>query len=263
MIARVLLVAALVGITGAIAVAGTGDDDLTAAIAMYREALDATDPNAQAARFADAQRRFRRAIDAGVGENADLFANLGNAALGAESIGEAMWAYQRALVLDPSHRRANANVAHIRRHLPSWVPRPQDDGVLDTFFFWRRTLSTRARTLAGAASFLLCALLVGTAWVTRRAWLRWLAVVPLLAWIALVVVPAVEALGDPNAAVVTAPDAALRTADAAGAPVKMVDPLPGGTEVVILETRTDWVRIRLADGRDGWVRASQVRSVGP
>jgi uncharacterized protein YgiM (DUF1202 family) len=37
--------------------------------------------------------------------------------------------------------------------------------------------------------------------------------------------------------------------------------LPGGTEVRILETRSPWLRVRLANGRDAWVAESALTPV--
>ena len=37
--------------------------------------------------------------------------------------------------------------------------------------------------------------------------------------------------------------------------------LPGGTEVVIVEERESWLRIRLADGRETWVAKGSVTPV--
>ena len=37
--------------------------------------------------------------------------------------------------------------------------------------------------------------------------------------------------------------------------------LPAGTEVSVVETRGGWVRIRLATGREAWVRAPAVQSL--
>ena len=243
--------------------ARAAEDDLAAAISRYRTALGTQDASARLEAFADAKRRFERALDRGAGQNADLYANLGNAALGAESIGEAMWAYRQALRMDPSHARARANVAHVRNNLPAWVPRPEDEGVLDSFFFWRKTMPHGTRGVVGAVCFLLFTLLLAGFIAKGIRWMRWAAILPLLFWIALVVVPWMEGFSAQNEAVITAREAILRTADAAGAPPKMLDPVPGGTEVTILETRGDWVRIRLADARDGWVRTSQVRSLAP
>lgn len=91
--------------------------------------------------------------------------------------------------------------------------------------------------------------------------MRWAALVPLLGWVALTILPLMDGLSDPNEGVLVAREAVLRTADAAGAPPRLVDPLPAGTEVTVLEPRGDWARVQLADGRDGWVRASQVRTL--
>ena len=41
------------------------------------------------------------------------------------------------------------------------------------------------------------------------------------------------------------------------------DPLPGGTEVTLIELRSPWARVRLANGRDAWVNESSVTLVAP
>jgi len=61
--------------------------------------------------------------------------------------------------------------------------------------------------------------------------------------------------------VVVAPETVARAADSPIAPSAFPEPLPGGVELRILETRSPWLRVRLANGRDAWVAESSVARV--
>lgn len=238
---------------------------LDEAAAAYRAALDAADRDARLAEFRRAEMLFARLVGddqagqpAGI-QNADLYVNLGNAALGAERLGPAILAYRRALALDPDHRRARQNLDHARTLLPEWVPRPEEGGLLDTFFSWSRRLSLgELKTLAGCA-FLVAAALVASSIRWRQPVLRNLALIPLAAWlVSLGVLAFRSSAGDEGLAVVTLPEVVARSADSAGAAPRLPQPLPGGTELRVVETREGWARVRLYDGRDAWVPASAI-----
>jgi hypothetical protein len=62
-------------------------------------------------------------------------------------------------------------------------------------------------------------------------------------------------------AVVIADETVARAADSGLAPSTLPAPLPGGVEVRILERRSPWIRIRLANGRDAWVAESALETV--
>ena len=112
---------------------------------------------------------------------------------------------------------------------------------LDTFFAWTGRLSpAELQTLAGLA-FLVTAALVAVSIRWRQPLLRNLAILPGLAWLVLLaalVFLIVEARH--NDAVVTLPEVVARSADSAGASPRFPQPLPGGTEVQVLETRDQW-----------------------
>ena len=52
------------------------------------------------------------------------------------------------------------------------------------------------------------------------------------------------------------PELVARAAASDGAPARFAEPLPADAEGEIVGERDQWMRIRLADGRDAWVRAS-------
>ena len=232
------------------------------AVQIYSEALNTEVSELRTERFRRAQRLFHQAIVDAEVANADLYANLGNAALQCEQLGQAILAYRRALAIEPGHRRAIKNLDHARLMLPDWVPRPSGQTLLDTFFIWHQTLSRGGRDLVASLCFAACAVLVFVAIGWKRTWARNLAVLPMLLWFALLV-PGVWSQWDAasDAAVVTAVEVIGRSADSAGAPRRFAEALPGGTEVDVLERRAGWARIRLANNRDAWVRASSLTSI--
>lgn len=252
----------------AVAGAATPEELLDEAVREYKAALDCRDGDERLEKFRRAEMLFARLAD-GVPENpsdgirnADLYVNLGNAAMGARQLGPAILAYRRALQLDPDHHRARQNLAHARTLLPDWVPRPEENRLLDTFFAWSGRLSLREfQTLAGIA-FLITALLIAAAIRWRQPVLRNLAIIPGLAWLLLIGTTLFLILGrQEDGAVVTVPEVVARSADSAGASPRFPQPLPGGTEVQVVETREEWTRVRLSDGRDAWVPQSAVEMV--
>lgn len=257
-----VVAAVVLGLAGSPVMAATTDADwLEQAIASYRTALDTSQRDLRLEGFRHAERLFSRVAN-GSARNPELYTNWGNAALQAEHLGTAVLAYRRALVLDPDHSRAVQNLDFARTLLPEWVPAPSTGGVLDTFFFWHRTLTRSDRALGAAFGFAVAALLVAGAIRFQRIWLRNVAIVPGLLWLVLLASVAIDRSATAlDEAVITADEAVARAADSALAPSTLPAPLPEGVEVRILERRSPWLRIRLANGRDAWVAESALTLV--
>ncbi len=265
----VLLLAAVLPVLGA--GAGSGETRrqpvelerlVLRGVESYREALDTPKRDLRLEGFHRSERFFAAAV-AGGARSADLYANLGNAALQGERLGDAVLAYRRALLLDPDHARARQNLTHARSLTPPWVPRPEVSTLIDTFFFWHRALARGERSLLAAICFALATTLVAAALRWRSLWARNLAIAPAIAWCGLLTSLAL----DPAAAaafegVVTASETIGRSADSIHAPQRFAQPLPSGTEVRILERRDGWLHVALANGRDAWVAESSVATVG-
>ena len=208
----------------------SSEDTVREAVAAYAAAMDSEDRSVRLEAFRHSTRLFARAIEGGA-NNAAIYTNLGNAALQGEQMGMAVLAYRRALLIDPDHPRALQNLEHARSLLPSWVPHPEGDSVLDSFFFWHRTLSRDERNLAAAVCFALAAVLFALAVRSGSSTPRNIAILPTVAYIAL----QASVLIDPvsraaNAAVITVDEVAARAADSVFAPSLFSAPLPGGTE---------------------------------
>ena len=237
------------------------EQTVSQAVVVYGQGLDTAERDARLESFRRAERLFARAAS-DPRATPELLTNLGNAALQAEHLGTAVLAYRRALALDPDHPRALQNLAHARSLLPEWVPKPSEGGLLDSFFFWHRTLTRSDRALAGAAAFALAAVLLAGGIRLAQPTLRTAAILPVLVWLALVASVAVDSSSGADAdAVVTADEAVARAADSALAPSALPAPLPGGVEVRVLERRSPWTRVRLANGRDAWLAESALTEV--
>jgi hypothetical protein len=252
--------------------AATPSEVLDEAVREYQSALNCTDHEKRLAAFRRAELLFERLAEGAETtgtqssdraiENADLYVNLGNAALGAERLGPAILAYRRALVLDPDHHRARQNLAHARTLLADWVPRPEEAGWFDTFFALSRRLSPDELRLSAAAAFLVTAGLLGGAIRWRQAMLRKLAIVSACVWLSLIGLMLFGSrVGTAQPAVVIVPEVVARSADSPGAPPRFSQPLPGGTELEVIETRDTFCRVRLNDGRDAWLPASALQMV--
>jgi tetratricopeptide (TPR) repeat protein len=241
---------------------------LAEAVQEYRAALDSQDRDQRLESFRRAELLFSQLVAGDRGgfsrpiRNADLYVNLGNAALGAERLGPAILAYRRALSLDPNHHRAEQNLEHARTLLPDWVPRPERGGLLTTFFAWVGRMSASELQKLAALTFFLTVALVACAIRRRQPMFRNLAVIPGIVWLMLLSVSLSRSLGRADdAAVVIVPETIARSADSAGAPARLPQPLPSGTEVRVVEMRDDWARVRLFDGRDAWLPQAAVELV--
>ncbi len=234
------------------------DSTLQAALDAYSSAQSSTDRNARLAGFARAEQLFTQAASV-VPANAELFTNTGTAALRAERIGPAVLAFRKALLVDPDHERAQKNLLHTRQLLPAWVPRPRQDSVLDSFFFWHRSLSSAERLGAGAWCFAFAALLLAVSLLWQNRFCRWLSVITTFVWMGMTVSVAWESLRPGNQlGVVIAEETPARASDSTNAPLRYAQALPGGTEVEIVEHRGRWMHIQFANGHDAWVAASSI-----
>jgi len=239
----------------------TPNATLNQAIDVYTEAQAAIDRDGRLASFRRAQRLFAHAATQGA-RSADLYTNLGNAALQAEQLGPAILAYRRALILDPDQARAYQNLRHARTLLPAWVPKPEPEGAPESFFIWRHLLNPAQQATIAALSFLLAALLLAIAIYRRFPLARNLALLPLLIWLGLLLSVTIQArAGGTDQAVFTADETIARAADSPNAPMRFAQPLPAGTEVEIREARTHWIHIVLANGRDAWVARGAVEVI--
>jgi hypothetical protein len=231
---------------------------LDQARAAYEDAMGQTDPSARKVAFTRAAAAFAR-VASDDHEHPELLADWGNAALGAGDLATATLAYRRALALDGGNTRARKNLAWLRSRQPDAL-RPSGEGAADALFFFHQWPRAR-RLVVGALAFAIAVLLV-VPWTGRRKKaLTALAIVPLLVWLAMTISVVFEDRHTSDAVLVDA--VVLRAADSAGAPAATAQPLPRGTEVMIVEKRDSWTRVRVASGTTGWLQSGSIVRITP
>jgi len=224
--------------------------------AAYQDALGVSDASARKAAFTRAATSLAEAAQLSPG-HPELLADWGNAALGAGDVGGATLAYRRALAIDPSNPRARRNLDWLRSRESDSL-RPSAGSATDSLFFFHDWPRGR-RLLVGAVAFAIAVLLIVPWSGRRRRGLGLLAIIPAIAWLVLTVSVVLEDRHTDD--VIVMDSCALRAADSVGAPAALVQPLPRGTELTVLERRADWAKVRVAAGTVGWVPTGAVQRV--
>ena len=229
------------------------EEKVQQALDIYAQAQESTNREERMEKFRQAKRLFAYASDQGVKTPA-LYTNIGTSALQAENLGDAVLAFRRALALDPDHPQALKNLQQSRTLLPKWLPRPTEEGLLDSFFSWHKSMSTGERAGLASLFFLLSAIGFAVSIRWRSMLARNLSFLPLLLWLVFLGSYALEVNSKSGReAVITVNDTVARVSDSVNSPQRFSQPLPAGAEVKVLEVRGDWARVSLPNGRDAWV----------
>jgi len=232
------------------------------AVDQYMEALECRERTRRLSLFSRAEQLFRQVIEGDAEHppvrNADLYVNMGNAALQAERIGPAIVAYRRALHMAPQHAQARQNLSYARSLLPEWVSYDDTPSLLGSLFFWRSLLTASQIHLWAAICFLLAAALVAVSIVRRQNLWRNLAILPLLAWIVLLGSLHLEPNEAASRDAVVVEESRVFAADSTSSPPRLSKPLPSGAELRMIQKRGRWSELQLPDGRTGWVLSTAV-----
>jgi hypothetical protein len=226
-------------------------------------AAKTADPAEARKHFADAANGFRTLI-AGGADNPGIHFNLGNAYVQSGDLGHGIASYLRALRASPGDRSVEANLATARSDVRLRLPGEAATDFGGLIAFWRVvpesfrlmgavTLWIAAWSLAGAA-------LLGLRLPRAVGLLRNAAFALALLLAATIATDRWLAAHRPLA-VVTADEVTLRKGNGDGFAAQIAELLTPGVECTILEERPDWLRVRLQDGTEGWLRTNAVERV--
>lgn len=194
-------------------------------------------------------------------ESAELYYNLGNALYKQGELGEAIWALEKALVLDPNFENAMANRELLQAQLVDEieaVPTP----LVERFF---RTWADRLGTKGFRWLMVFWMWMIGIGWsVWRFQKSRW-SVLSLAAGLLLLLLSGIswgvyeQLKSDEQKAVVIVENIYVKTAPSNGAPDAFV--LHEGTTVFLDTKLDDWQEIKLADGQVGWINPDAIKPI--
>jgi tetratricopeptide (TPR) repeat protein len=248
----------------AFAQAVSPDKAIAQGIEEYTAALEIEDRNRRLAQFSRAEQLFQQAVEAQHRDNGrpstELLVNLGNAALQANHVGQAIVAFRRALLQAPSHPQAAQNLRYARSTLPDTFRVDESTQLIDTLFFWRSLYSRPQLLTISAICFLCGALLFAASIAWKNLILRNVALLPWLLWAALTFSLWQQGAHHAEGGVITASNTILYSADSENSAPRLSDPLPDGTEVDVLEQRGRWTEVQVG-GRTGWVHTADFTPV--
>lgn len=231
---------------------------LAEAQAAYDEgvALKRDQPDESQQAFELSAARFQQLVDRGRATG-PLYYNLGNALLQAGSLGRAIHAYRSAASAMPGDGRLRTNLDYARTLRTDQIQPTAGRAALHTLLFWHHGTSTATRVMCSCLAWIAfwCVLLLdrfrsGVHW-------RWIAIMLAIGWLIGGASAAVELLSDqPSEGVLIAPQTIVRKGGGEGFEPQFAEPLHEGVEFTIAEERTEWWRIILPDGSEGWIPQS-------
>lgn len=227
-------------------------------------AVSRKDPQRAAELYRAAADAFEQVRAAGHA-NAAIEYDLGNAYYRLGDLGLAVLHYLRAQRLAPRDAMIAANLSYVRGRVEPAIESTGESKLLRRLAFWHHTLSLQER-------FQVAVLASVVGWFGMFVWLRgrWRPVL-IASLVAIVLAVAVggsaawqlrEDAREPVAVVVDG-EHVLRLGRGEAYDPALSEPLGPGVEVRVIERRGDWVRVRLADGKTGWLPGRAVQPVVP
>lgn len=229
---------------------------------------DASSPQGQQL-YAQALDGFETLIKDGI-QNPHIFYNAANAEVRLGMIGAAIADYRRALQLQPGNEDVRANLQFARSLSPLQIEPSPVSSVAHMLFFWHFRTASHSRLTAAIIVYVAFWILLIIKLRSGRpnSALSWTAAT--CAFIALVVGGS-AVLDLLNAkyhkeGVTIADSSILRKGNGEGYQPQLVNPLPQGVEMQIIESRDDidgqtWHHVELPDGKNGWIRADHIEVI--
>ncbi len=221
-----------------------------------------SDPAAARDEYDQAILRYRKLIEEGGIANQYLYYNLGNAYLLKGELGRAIVNYRRAEKSGGTHPELEANLTFARTKRLDQIPVQAEKRVLHTLFFWHYDFSLRSRFVM-AGIFWILAWLAGILWLWGRQWIRWIplgAMVIALGLAGSVFLESFRSYKNPQGVIISE-SVTARQGDGDNYAESFKQPLHAGTEFDLLEQRSGWLRIRLANDTQTWIPSSDAELI--
>lgn len=236
---------------------------LEEAESAYQEgvSLQQTDQFSATKSFKEAATKFHMLTNAGV-ENGKLWYNTGNAYLQCGEIGEAIAAFRAAERYIPNNARLQANLKHARS-LSGVDEQPRSSAsLLEQLAFWHRGLPTSTKFWLG----LICWVTLFTVLIVRQfAYViayKSIAIASAIASCALFASVFVDFKHQQHTfGVIVSEDAMIYSGPQADALPLIEKPLTEGLEFEVMNQRSDWIRIQLPNGQQGWIKKDDAQIV--
>lgn len=214
--------------------------------------------------YRDAIRDWKKILDDGE-HSAALYFNLGNAYYKLNEIGPSIYYYEKALQLEPSDRDIKNNLAFAENaRVDAIEPLPKT-----LFATWHQKVSGimsyngwAISSIVFSSLFVLLFLIYYFSVSERKKRFFFVSsiitVFFLISAISLAFITYSDAVND-KPAIIFSESVDVKDAPSVGGEISFV--IHEGTKVQILDQDAEWVRIKLADGKDGWILSSALKEL--
>jgi len=231
----------------------------TSGISLYQEGNSAYSDG----EYQIAVDSYEKAIQSGVNDHR-VYYNLGNAYFKMGNIGEAILNYNRARTIKPRNKDILYNLKYAREFTKDKIEDIYSSGFLGIIYQGIEKISYYE-----IMAILLITSLLGTIAVivflfTKNNLRKWCAGLSIAFWaiFLIVLVPYYlksNHIWENNLGVVIASKADLRSAPTTNAEIQYS--VHAGTEIAVLERRSDYVRVKLRNGGEGWMQSHKMEEV--
>lgn len=229
----------------------------------YQRGMDAgTDDAGQAEQqFETAARKYQMLLDSGM-SNGKLYFNLANACLHSGQTGRAIANYERAARMMPGDSAVQANLQLARQQLDESRADDTQSGWRG-FTEWHNSMSPTTRIGIGVFAWLVLWTAAAGCQYWKRRSLKYVAAVS-----ALVCILSVASLSlwhsqqpDVDQGVVVAEQVVLRVGNGETFEAKYDQPVNEGELFEVISNRGDWLQVKFADGRIGWLPSAEAEVI--
>lgn len=222
--------------------------------------LAASEPERAKDLYLKSAMRFERIVREGGVENGKLYYNIGNAYFRAGDLGRGILNYRRAAQFLPNDRNVQQNLAYARSRRKDSLGEKEEERIFQTLMFWHHDFSFNQRFGLFAVAFVTLWGAAGLRVFFRRPFLRWIIGIAATCSIILgfSLLAEARALHTERPGVVVADEVTARKGDSDTYEASFQDPLHAGTEMLIVESRNQWVHVELPDGRRCWLPSQAV-----
>ncbi|MDY4556092.1 MAG: BatD family protein [Prevotella sp.] len=200
------------------------------------------------------------------GVSADVYYNLGNAYYRTDNITRAVINYERALLLSPGDPDIRVNLQLARSKTIDKIT-PESEMF---FVTWYRSLvnimsvdgwaTMSLVSLAIAIILALCYLFSSRVWMQKTGFFGALAMIVIFGLSNLFAWQQKDQLVNRTGAIVISPAAAVKSTPANGGTDLFI--IHEGTKVEITDSSMkEWKEVRIADGKEGWIKASMIEMI--
>ncbi|GAB4282799.1 MAG: tetratricopeptide repeat protein [Marinilabiliales bacterium] len=207
---------------------------------------------------------YQALVDTGF-ESAELYYNLGNAYFKSNQLADAILYYEKASLLNPNDEDIKFNLELSRSYLTDKINKIPDFFLNRWIKSVRNLYNTNQWAIISISSFVILLTLIALLIFSYKTFLRklffYMGILFLIISLSSLIFSIQQKnmiINSDNAIIYSSVVTAKSSPDDLGVDLFIIH---DGTKVRILQTKNEWIKIRLEDGKEGWILSSDVKRI--